>query len=149
MLENFERISKILSIAAIPIVLAVAGWLVQKQLAYQSTKKEYVQLAVSILSETGTSTDGTDLRKWAVELLNENSTIKLPLEATEKLTTGEIGFLGRESHDLWKKNAASSPVYSETISLRDGRSFNIQPYPSGDILIKLKGRYLWINGKNL
>jgi hypothetical protein len=49
--EQRETIAKILSLIAIPIVLAIVGWLVQSSLSDRSASQEYVKLSVSILKE--------------------------------------------------------------------------------------------------
>ena len=89
LLETIERVSKTLSIAAIPIVLAIGGWIIQKQLQNQTVSKDYVQLAVSILKEPETSTIKPEMRAWAVQLLNDNSTTKFTPQVFEQLKTGQ------------------------------------------------------------
>ena len=68
--EAIERVSKTLSIAAIPIVLAVGGWVLQERLQDQTVSRDYVQLAVTILKEPNSS---KDMKSWAVLLLNAHS----------------------------------------------------------------------------
>ena len=67
-LDKLEQISRIISMLAIPVVLAVIGWFVQVSLTKSSVNQEYVKLAVSILSSPR-SKDVDILRPWAVELL--------------------------------------------------------------------------------
>lgn len=97
---KLERVSRVLSVAAIPVVLAVGGWLVQKQmqqqaaaaqqqLQHQNVSRDYVQLAVSILREPDQSKVRPEMRDWAVDLLNEYSAVKLKSEVAEKLKNGE------------------------------------------------------------
>lgn len=82
-----ERISKILSIAAIPLVLAITGWIMQNQIQHQgailqqqlqnqTVSRDYVQLAVSILKEPDQTKVNPELRDWAAELLNAYSAVK-------------------------------------------------------------------------
>jgi len=87
--DRFETISRTLSIAAIPVLLAVVGWLVQRQLQKQSVSKDYVQLAVSILREPDSSKINTELRSWAVDLLNAYSVVKLSARMSDVLKTGQ------------------------------------------------------------
>ena len=84
-----ERVSKMLSIAAIPIVLAIGGWYIQKQLQNQTLSRDYVQLAVSILKEPDTAKIKPELRSWAVDLLSDNSPTKFSPEIAKQLKTGE------------------------------------------------------------
>lgn len=84
--ETIERISKTLSIVAIPIVLGFGSWIIQQRLQNQTINRDYVQLAVSILKE-GPKTD-QQMRDWAVKLLNENSPTKFNQEVAKQLTSG-------------------------------------------------------------
>lgn len=87
--EALERLSKVLSIALIPLVLAIGGWLIQRQLQDQSIKRDYVQLAVSILKEPENGKVSPEIRSWAAQLLNDNSPTKLTSEALSQLSRGK------------------------------------------------------------
>jgi hypothetical protein len=93
-LNTIETISKVLSIAAIPVVLAVGGWLIQRQLQDQTIRRDYVQLAVSILQNPDPSKVPRAIREWAVDLLNENSPTKLNARAIQDLKSGAITLSG-------------------------------------------------------
>lgn len=93
-LDTAERISRMLSIAAIPVVIAIGGWLIQRQLQDQSIRRDYVQLAVSILQNPDPSKVPPEIRDWAVELLNENSPTKLNAEAVSNLKSGKATLSG-------------------------------------------------------
>ncbi|MFZ6781252.1 M15 family metallopeptidase [Undibacterium sp. Ji83W] len=88
--DAFERYSKVISIALIPVVLAVGGWFIQKQIQDQSIAKDYVQLAVSILKEPESAKISPEIRNWAARLLNDNSKTKLSDEALSQLSKGVI-----------------------------------------------------------
>ena len=88
--EKLERVQAIASIAssiAIPLVLAIAGYIVQRQFTADGLKKDYVQIAANILKENA-ATQEPDLRKWAVQTLDENSPISFSTKAKEGLQTG-------------------------------------------------------------
>lgn len=87
--RNIERVSKVISIAAIPVVLAVVGWVIQADLQNQTVSRDYVQLAVSVLRDPDKEKVPPELRDWAVDLLNENSPTKFSAEVTRKLKSGE------------------------------------------------------------
>lgn len=87
--SRLETISRILSIAAIPILVALVGWLVQRQLQKQSVSKDYVQLAVTILREPDSSNVSVELRSWAVDLLNAYSVVKLGEAVSTVLKAGQ------------------------------------------------------------
>jgi hypothetical protein len=83
--EAIERVSKTLSIAAIPIVLAVGGWVLQERLQDQAVSRDYVQLAVTILKEPNST---KDMKSWAVLLLNDHSSTKFTPEMSKSLSEG-------------------------------------------------------------
>lgn len=93
-LDTVEKLSRILSIAAIPAVIAVGGWLIQRQLQDQTIRRDYVQLSLSILQNPDPSKVPPEIRNWAVDMLNENSPTKLNPEAIQKLKSGAITLSG-------------------------------------------------------
>jgi hypothetical protein len=86
-LERWKSIASIASAVAIPFVLAVVGYFIQKQLANDGLKKDYVSIAASILKENPTGQE-PDLRKWAVEVLEQNSPIPFTTNAKRSLQAG-------------------------------------------------------------
>jgi hypothetical protein len=86
-LSRFLVFSQILSILAVPIVLAYVGFLVQGSLQEQQVKRDYVNLAVSLLTpkKDGEKETSKELRDWAISLLNESSPIKLSPEQVKSL----------------------------------------------------------------
>ena len=93
-LDTIEKIARTLSIAAIPVVIAVGGWLIQRQLQDQTIRRDYVQLAVSILQNPNPSKVPPEIREWAVDLLNENSPTKLNTKAIQNLKSGAVTLSG-------------------------------------------------------
>jgi WD40 repeat protein len=91
---DIEKFAKILSLVAIPVVLAIFGWVIQNQLSERSLSQEYVKLAVSILEKPKSSEVPAGLRDWAVDLLNQNSPTKFNSETIRQLKTGEINLAG-------------------------------------------------------
>jgi hypothetical protein len=47
--DQLERIAKVLSLIAVPVVLAIVGWFVQNSLSDRNVGQEYVKFALSIL----------------------------------------------------------------------------------------------------
>ena len=83
-----ERITRILSLLAIPVVIAIVGGLIQSSLARRTVSQQYVQVAVSILTSKEKLDD--NLRSWAVDLLNDNSPTHLGEAVKEKLKKGTV-----------------------------------------------------------
>lgn len=87
--DRLEQLAKIVSLVAVPIVLAVVGALIQHQLGQRSLNQEYVKLAVSILTTHGGDVDPA-IRSWAVDLLNDTSPTKFDRVVLDRLKTGEV-----------------------------------------------------------
>lgn len=83
-----ERISKILSAVAIPVVLAITGFAVNARLQNQTAQRDYVTLAVSILQEPDSKKAPPEMKQWAATLLDQNSPTKLPPQLLAKLQSG-------------------------------------------------------------
>jgi len=88
-LEQWKALASIASSVAVPIVLAVVGYFVQRQLASEGLKKDYVQIAVSILKEDPARQDA-DLRRWAVRIVDENSPVPLGSAAKRSLENSQL-----------------------------------------------------------
>jgi len=93
-LDTAEKLSRTLSIAAIPVVIAGGGWLIQRQLQDQTIRRDYVQLAVSILQNPDSSKVPQEIRDWAVDLLDDNSPTKLNPQAMANLKSGKVTLSG-------------------------------------------------------
>ena len=145
MIENVERIAKLLSIVAIPIVLGVGGWFIQQEIASQSIKKEYVQLAISVLTQ---NSGNEEMRAWAVELLNHNSPIPFSETTSTKLTTGELAFLGKESMKLWQLHINDPVVESKEFELNNGATIKFDVYENGDVLTRMGDRIICVPSKS-
>lgn len=79
---------QVIAVAAIPVVLGFIGHAWQQAALKQQLAKEYVQIAVSILSTRPISQDDP-LRPWAVEVINRHSTVPLSLPQRRALQMGE------------------------------------------------------------
>jgi WD40 repeat protein len=86
--DQVEKVARVLSLIAIPVVLAIVGWIVQNSLSDRSVGQEYVKLSLDILKEPKDKIDPS-LRDWAVDLLNENSPTKFSTEVVQALKKGQ------------------------------------------------------------
>jgi hypothetical protein len=120
-LDTAEKLSRMVSIAAIPLVLGVGGWFIQRQLQDQSIKRDYVQLALTILQNPDTSKVPPEIREWAVDLLNENSPTKLNPQAIKNLKSGAVTL---PSFSFVSSNALT-PALKQTLekSLEDFKKY--------------------------
>lgn len=114
---DIEKIAKVLSLVAIPVVLALFGWVIQNRLSERNVSQEYVKLAVSVLERQKTSEVPAGLRDWAVDLLNENSPTKFSAETIRQLKSGDINLSGLLGEVLASANNGSGIALSP-----DGKS---------------------------
>lgn len=109
-LDRIERLSRTVSILAIPVVLAAGGWWLQSELQDQAVKRDYVQLAVSVLQEPDTGKISAGLRSWATDLLNSSSPTRLPDALLEELRTGRARADARGGKTRMSDNATLAGV---------------------------------------
>lgn len=86
-LERLKNIATIFSAVAIPIVLTIAGYFIQRQISDAGLKKDYVAIAAGILKENPANQE-PDLRAWALAVLEVNSPVPFSKKAREGLLTG-------------------------------------------------------------
>jgi len=89
--DNAEKLARLLSLVAIPVVLAILGWLIQDTLTRRNVSQEYVNLSVQILTNRNDVVD-PGIRDWAVDLLNDNAPIRLSDSVVARLKSGEAAF---------------------------------------------------------
>jgi hypothetical protein len=89
--KKAEQAARLLSLVAIPVLIAVFGSVIQRSLAQRNLNRDYVQLAVSILTRDKTEVDAP-LRMWAIDLLNENSPTKFTPDVLAQLKSGALSF---------------------------------------------------------
>jgi len=123
--EKFERIAKIISSIAIPLIIAYFGWQIEQRISNKNLNKEYVELSISIL----TSKEGIEpsIRNWAISVLQQNSPVKLSSEALIALEKGSTLFI-KESADKNfedEKYEQSLYLYEE---LKKGQPENSENY---------------------
>ena len=88
-LEKAESVAKIVSLIALPLVVAVGGWRIQSSMNENAVKSQYVEIAVSVLNQSPEGSNVT-LRDWASKTLAEHSSIDFSKKEIEALVTGEI-----------------------------------------------------------
>lgn len=88
-LARIQLIASIASSIAVPLLIAVFGWVVQARISEEGAKKDYVQIAVGILTDTATKGD-EGLRKWAVAVLDKTAPVAFSEEIRTKLEKGEL-----------------------------------------------------------
>ncbi|WP_095191216.1 hypothetical protein [Pseudomonas sp. Irchel 3E19] len=78
-LKKALLLSQIFSMIAIPVVLALIGYWVQRGVQDQQIKRDYGNLAISLLApkKEGEVQTSPELTNWAIKLLNDSAPIKL------------------------------------------------------------------------
>jgi hypothetical protein len=84
--ERYQALSAAAAVA-VPIVLAIFGYLIQRQIADQGVAKDYVQIAATILKEDPKGQE-PELRAWAVSVLSKYSPLPFSAKAKEGLRAG-------------------------------------------------------------
>lgn len=118
-LENAERMAKIVSLVAIPIVIplsvAIYTAKIQETAQRESINRDYVQLAVSILKEKPTDIS-PGLRNWAVDLLAERSPTKFSNQVVAELKSGAVTLPGPEVANSIRSQASAVSADGKTLA---------------------------------
>ena len=97
-LDIIEVFSKIIASIAIPIILVVYGNNINTTMREKEISLKYVEVAVGILKSKPNS-ETMALRKWAIAIIQKNSTIPLSQGAINELENSplpKVGFLTDE-----------------------------------------------------
>jgi hypothetical protein len=79
-----EVLAKILASIAIPIVLAISGYIIDSTIKEKELGLKYVEVAVGILKSKPNS-ETNALREWAISIIQRHSSIPLSTEAIKEL----------------------------------------------------------------
>lgn len=88
-LQNAQAITTIVSAIAVPIIVAIVGWRIQVGVSTDNVRKDYVQMAVGILSNPRSDADQA-LRQWAIAVLDKNSPVPFTDEVRTELENGTL-----------------------------------------------------------
>lgn len=85
---RLERAARIFSLMAIPLVLAVGGWVIQTRLTADQLQREYVAIAISVLTDPDVTYP--PLHFWAVDVLAQNSPTPMADSLVTQLKKGVV-----------------------------------------------------------
>lgn len=128
-LEFWKQLAQIASAVAVPIVLAVIGYVVQDSLAEAGLKKDYVQMALTILREQPTK-ENVELRQWAISVLDRNSPVPIPKELKAQLATSSLAdqiFANLQLEEVVECKPVPSPETLEWLIANDPHRFTRCP----------------------
>jgi hypothetical protein len=86
-LTKIQAYATIFSAVAVPLLIAFFGWMIQLRASDEGVRKDYVQMAVGLLSSPATAGD-SELRQWAVMVLDKSSPVPFSAELRTQLETG-------------------------------------------------------------
>lgn len=92
-LEKCQIIANIFAVVAIPVLVGIFGWVIQNQMKEKEMRRDFVQIAISVLSEK-TSNDNRNLhlKNWAARLLAQSSPVEFESGELEAFIYNEEGF---------------------------------------------------------
>lgn len=82
-LKIWQTRASIFAAVAVPIIVAIFGVLIQSQISSNSIKKDFVAMALEII-KAPSDEQSSEMRQWAIEMLNSNSPI--PFSSNAKLS---------------------------------------------------------------
>lgn len=91
--ERWRSGATVVSLLAVPLVLALGTWLIQRSIAAESVKQQYVGLAISILREPLPNKDdkeAKELRRWAVSIVDLYAPRRLTQESLQALVDSYV-----------------------------------------------------------
>lgn len=90
--KRLQRVQAYASIGAyivVPLLIAIFGWLIQSRMSSDAVRKDYVQMAIGILSNKDTKSD-KELREWASKIIRHSSPVPFGKEVQASLASGSI-----------------------------------------------------------
>ena len=124
-LERWQRVATILSLIAVPIIVAVSGALIQQSVKNSEARTKSMELAIQILKEPPGRSDQPGLRTWAIEMLQASSNIPLSDEARKELQAKPLLAVQQmqrrlsQGGILWLIKEKSEQVEDHSITLID------------------------------
>lgn len=89
--ERWKSGATVASLLAVPVLIAVGGWWIQRQVSQEGIKQQYVQLAIDILSAAPRANDESRrLRTWAIGIVDQYAPVKLTPETKDLLENDVI-----------------------------------------------------------
>ncbi len=88
-LDILDVLTKLIATIIIPLVILFVGQSYTKAQVDSQVRSEYIKMGVGLLSTKPTD-DNVALRLWAIEIINEYSTIKFTPEAIKELEDNRV-----------------------------------------------------------
>lgn len=119
---------KVLSAAAVPILVVIFGFVLNATLKSKELKVEYVKVAMQILQNPDTTGTVGMLRQWAVPIIDNLGPERLTPELRDALTKGRVTFPaeGGSLRELGQVLVTSRGIKSLRIAI-DGKYVGMTP----------------------
>ena len=91
-LHKLKEGAKIFALVAVPLLVAWGTQVIQNRIAAEGMRKDYVTLAIGILTKKKGEQPDIELRQWAVDIVDKNSPVPLPASLKERLGMGGAAF---------------------------------------------------------
>lgn len=87
-LNRIQSYASITASVAVPLLIAIFGWVIQSKTSDDTVKKDYVQMALNILNADKEKVDDT-MRQWAISVLDINSPVPFSKDMKASLEKGQ------------------------------------------------------------
>jgi hypothetical protein len=84
-LEKLQTMATIFSLIAVPLIVAVLGFMIQQSNESAEARTKVLELAIQILKEPVSASTQPGLRQWAIEMLGSSSNIPISQAAKREL----------------------------------------------------------------
>jgi len=131
-IDKWKDIATIFSLVAVPIIVAVCGFLVQQSITNSQSTTKIIELSIQILKEPPGRAEQPGLRKWAIDMLQNTATATLSSDARRELERAPIlpvldmqrrvrrgGIIWLLKSQSAPKDGESAPIPGHTIQLTD------------------------------
>lgn len=121
-LATIKTLATIFAAVAVPLIVAVVGWQIQASISKEGVRKDYVQMAIGILSQPKNPND-KDLRQWAVAVLDKNSPVPFTSEVRSDLASGIVVIRPKLIGQLLNTSMMEPP--QDWVQLRDPKNYTL------------------------
>lgn len=88
--EKKNLIDRVLIAVLTSLVIPLLVWIVTSSVERDKVRQEYVRIAIGVLQPPkDAQAPQRDLRRWAVQIIQETAPVKIPADAIEPLINGE------------------------------------------------------------
>jgi hypothetical protein len=87
--EKLRAIAAVIASVLIPVTIAIGGWLIQRAIAAETVRKDFLQIAMSTLSDPAMAKD-SNWREWAIAVVDKTAPVPFTAELRSELAEGRV-----------------------------------------------------------